>query len=106
MLCRCCALFMSCVCVLHAAAAVLLCGSLYRVLDQCCAAEQEGKIDKRHGDPDAGGKNSGQKAVCSALSLSAVQHLAKLQLTHFPIMQADTRAEKYGEKIHYRDDNE
>ena len=24
---------------------------------------QEGKIDKRHGDPDAGGKNSGQKAV-------------------------------------------
>jgi hypothetical protein len=26
-------------------------------------AEQEGKIDKRHGDPDAGGKNSGQKAV-------------------------------------------
>ncbi len=25
--------------------------------------DQPGKIDKRHGDPDAGGKTSGQKAV-------------------------------------------
>ncbi|EIE24394.1 hypothetical protein COCSUDRAFT_61819 [Coccomyxa subellipsoidea C-169] len=38
--------------------------------------DQPGKIDKRHGDPDAGGKTSGQKA-------------------------ADTRAERYGEQIHY-----
>jgi hypothetical protein len=25
--------------------------------------DQPGKIDKRHGDPEAGGKTSGQKAV-------------------------------------------
>ena len=33
------------------------------MLISAALAAQEGKIDKRHGDPDAGGKNSGQKAV-------------------------------------------
>ncbi len=46
--------------VLRSAFVVLLCAVFHPVT---AFPLQEGKIDKRTGDPDAGGKTSGQKAV-------------------------------------------
>ncbi|BDA50324.1 hypothetical protein COCOBI_15-4530 [Coccomyxa sp. Obi] len=61
----------------EATAAHLRCGpSTGKAWPGVFKQDQPGKIDKRHCNPDDGGKTSGQKA-------------------------ADTRAERYGEQIHY-----